>query len=194
MGFIGQFLSLCLNFWVSLCLFFLCLPPWSTLWVCLSPSLCFCPFPSLSPPLFLHIWMPVRPDQFLLSEYQNLLDTLGNLKMPTESLVAKYYRERFEEQSQPGASLTARLVVLVRERTDFKSFYVGFTFKAINLIWFWYPFKNKPWCEDFFFLSVFSFNFNVKFWCWGLFLIARPWMKVSNRNSQLVNFNMYLTM
>ncbi|ROT68569.1 putative protein unc-13-like D isoform X12 [Penaeus vannamei] len=45
-------------------------------------------------------------------EYQNLLDTLGNLKMPTESLVAKYYRERFEEQSQPGASLTARLVVL----------------------------------------------------------------------------------
>ncbi|XP_069946644.1 protein unc-13 homolog 4B-like isoform X2 [Cherax quadricarinatus] len=51
------------------------------------------------------------PQQASTSEYQSLQKKLCNLKMATESLIAKYYRERFEELKRAHQSCTAELIV-----------------------------------------------------------------------------------
>ncbi|XP_042232588.1 protein unc-13 homolog 4B-like isoform X2 [Homarus americanus] len=51
------------------------------------------------------------PQEAHCTEYQSLQKTLCNLKMPTESLIAKYYKERYEELQRAHSSYTAELIV-----------------------------------------------------------------------------------
>ncbi|XP_068248829.1 protein unc-13 homolog 4B-like [Palaemon carinicauda] len=51
------------------------------------------------------------PEEARTKEYTELLDFLDSLRMSTESLIAKYYQERHDEQSEAAVPSKAQLVV-----------------------------------------------------------------------------------
>lgn len=53
------------------------------------------------------------PQQAHSVEYQSLKKNLCNLKMPTESLIAKYYKERYEELQRANILCSAEIVVRI---------------------------------------------------------------------------------